>query len=99
MIHAVGEPLLTEHTLALATRGWYTFRVDLKSNKKLIAQEVSSRYKVTVVDVRTSRMHGKTRRVGKRSNIIRMSNWKKAIVRLALNQRIEVFEGVTEAQK
>lgn len=86
------RPLITEKTLTLASRGWYTFVVDSESDKKAIGRAIADLYKVKVVDVRTLLMHGKMRRVGKLSRPAQKSDWKKAVVRLAEGQKIDAFE-------
>lgn len=86
------KPLITEKTLQFAGRGWYTFVVPVSANKPVIAQAISQAYKVTVTDVRTMRMPGKTRRAGKKMQSRHTSDWKKAIVALASNQTIDAFQ-------
>ena len=88
----VQRPLITEKTLTLAARGWYTFVVAGGAAKPAIAQSVSQLYKVTVVSVRTVSMHGKVRRVGKMSKYVQKADWKKALVRLVKGQKIDAFE-------
>lgn len=92
MIQIVQKPVITEKSLTLAAKGWYTFAVARQAAKGIIAQEVHRLYTVDVVDVRTVSLHGKTRRVGKRMLPVQRSDWKKAIVRLKEGQRIDAFE-------
>ncbi len=86
------RPILTEKTLSLAARGWYTFAVSLSSRKEAIAHTVAHQYKVDVLGVRTIRMPGKTRRVGKMAKPILVPSWKKALIRLKAGQKIDAFE-------
>ncbi len=88
----VQRPVITEKTLRLVPTGWYTFAVGAGARKEQIAAEIAKLYSVTVVDVRTIRMHGKTRRVGKKMSTIARPDWKKALVRLKSGQKIDVFE-------
>lgn len=90
------RPIITEKTLTMASTGRYTFMVDLKATKLSIADAVALRFKVTVVDVRTATMHGKTRRVGKSMKHIRKPNWKKAFVQVTKGQKIDAFEVVPQ---
>lgn len=92
MKSALIRPLITEKTLTLAASGWYTFVVDEKADKGLIARAISDFYKVKVVDVRVISMHGKTRRVGKLMKHTHRADWKKAMVRLLKGQKIDAFE-------
>lgn len=95
----VQRPLLTEKTLALANKGWYTFAVDKLARKEQIAKDVEKNYKVKVTQVRTIAMHGKVRRSGKRMLTVRKPDWKKALVTLAKGQTIEAFTVVPEGEK
>jgi large subunit ribosomal protein L23 len=87
------RPVLTEKsTIEREERNRVTFAVSPGANKHEIQRAVEQLFSVEVVEVRTMRMHRKTRRVGKGSG--RKPEWKKAIVRLAEGQAIEFFEGV-----
>lgn len=97
MITIVKRPLITEKTLTLASRGWYTFEVLAEATKPLIARAVEMAYKVNVTTVRVMNMHGKVRRVGKMSKHVKKPDWKKALVTLKKGQKIDVFE-VTSQQ-
>ncbi len=99
MKQIVIRPIITEKSLQFAGRGWYTFAVSLGSNKGAIAQSISDLYKVKVTEVRTIIMHGKEQKHGKRSQKVRESNWKKALVRLKTGQKIDAFEVTGEAGK
>lgn len=88
----VKRPLITEKTLRLASRGWYTFVTDIDASKHTIATEVSRVYKVNVVEVRTITMHGKVRRVGRKAVPTAKPDWKKAMVTLKKGQKIDAFE-------
>jgi len=68
----------------------YTFRVAPKLTKELVKKFVEREFKVTVVDVRIVNLPGKKRRF---KNITgRTSDRKKAIVRLAPDQKIAAFD-------
>ena len=87
------RPVVTEKsTIARELSNIVTLAVNPHANKQQIKEAVESIWKVDVLDVRTIRMHRKTRRVGKFSG--RKSEWKKAMVTLAEGQSIEFFEGV-----
>lgn len=99
MKHIITKPVITEKSLKLASRGWYTFAAAVASSKPQIAQAIHDVYGVTVVDVRTLIMHGKERRAGKRMKRVRRSDWKKALVRLKEGQKIDAFEVTGETEK
>ena len=69
----------------------YVFKVDLKASKKDIANEVKKLFNVDAVDVKTSVMPGKKKRITKTKNFIKTSKWKKAVVKLKKDQKIDLF--------
>ncbi len=93
-IHQIIKKLLVteKSTTARETSNKYCFEVDRKANKVEISGAVEKLFKVKVVDVRVINVLGKKKRVGR--SIGQKSSWKKAIVTLAADNRIEIFEGV-----
>ena len=91
-IDVIKGPIITEKgTLVNEVGNQVVFRVDPRANKVEIRQAIERLFKVKVEKVRTSRVLGKTRRVGKTMG--RKSDWKKAYVTLAEGSRIDFFEG------
>jgi large subunit ribosomal protein L23 len=89
----IRRPLVTEKsTIGREEQNLVTFAVDPRATKHEIRRAVEQLFDVRVVAVRTMRMRGKTRRVGR--FLGRKPAWKKAIVKLAPGQAIEFFEGV-----
>ncbi len=86
------RPYITEKTMAQAAGGFYTFMVNQKANKPQIADAIVKHYTVKVTTVRTSIVHGKVRRSGKKMLPHRKPNWKKAVVTLIPGQKIDAFE-------
>ena len=85
------EPVISEKSYALMAEGKYTFRVHERAHKTQIAQAVESIWGVHVSQVRTSKVNSKPKRRGLHAG--RSRSWKKAIVKLAPGERIELFEG------
>ncbi len=86
-------PMLTEKTMeAKESYNQYAFAVDRQANMVEIIKAVETLFKVKVQSVRTLNVRGKEKRVGR--NIGRRSDWKKAIVTLEPEQKIEFFEGM-----
>lgn len=86
-------PIITEKSnFQKSEMNQLTFCVDRRANKIEIKGAVEKLFKVKVVDVRTSNMKGKTRRVGR--NIGKRPDWKKAIVTLRQGDHIDFFEGI-----
>ena len=88
------RPVITERSMTETNVGRYTFAVPMEATKLEIAAAVAESFKVDVVAVNTSKVRGKSRRLGRR--IGRKPDWKKAIVTVAKGQRIERYfvEGV-----
>jgi len=86
------RPLISEKSLGLASRGWYTFAVAKRARKEDIRRQIEKMYNVNVLSVRTIAMHGKVRRTGKKMVSKRKEDWKKAIVQLKTGQHIDAFE-------
>ena len=85
------EPVVSEKSYALMADGKYTFRVDDRAHKTQIARAVEEVFDVTVLNVRTQSIRSKPKRRGLHAG--RTRSWKKAIVKLAPGDRIELFEG------
>lgn len=84
------KPLVTEKsTHQQAVRNAYTFKVHPDANKVQIKQAVEKLYDVKVTEVRTMNRKGKPRR--SRHKMAKTSDWKRAIVVLEENSRIELF--------
>ena len=84
------KPLVTEKsTHQQNTRNSYAFQVNTAANKHQIKDAIERQYNVKVVDVRTMNRKGKPRRA--KFKMTTTSAWKKAIVELDENSRIELF--------
>ena len=84
------KPLVTEKsTHQQNTRNSYAFQVNQHANKHQIKDAIERQYNVKVVDVRTMNRKGKPRRA--KFKMTTTSDWKKAIVELDQNSRIELF--------
>ncbi|MGH8003854.1 MAG: 50S ribosomal protein L23 [Limisphaerales bacterium] len=72
----------------------YLFRVTLDANKHEVKRAVEQLFKVHVTGVSTLVMRGKTKRFGFRREEGRRPNWKKAVVTLKKDEKIEAFESL-----
>jgi large subunit ribosomal protein L23 len=89
----VKRALITEKgSIQRAQANQYAFEVDADANKIEIKNAVERIFKVKVTDVRTQVMHGKVKRLGRSAG--RRPDWKRAIVTLAKDQTIEMFDQV-----
>jgi large subunit ribosomal protein L23 len=91
-------PVVTEKTTEqMETENVYTFIVDGAANKIEIGKAIERLWDVTVKDVRTMRYGGKARRsfLGRMARDYskgRRAGFKKAVVRLAEGDHIELYE-------
>jgi large subunit ribosomal protein L23 len=97
------RPRLNEKTYALSANRVYVFDVDNDVNKHTIARAVEAQFDVKVLEVNTTNVKGKAKRIisvngkrmvnaeGKRPDV------KKAYVTLAEGQSLPFFEAVEEA--
>jgi len=85
------RPVITEKSMSKVPSGWYTFMAEEFATKGQIAQIVKDVYGVTVMEVRTISMHGKSRRAGRSQKHIMKPDWTKAIVRIKPGQTIDAF--------
>lgn len=87
------RPIITEKSSAgQAEENQYTFEVVKDANKHEIKHAIERLFSVHVVGVRTAQQRGKWRRRG--VHLGKRANWKKAMVKLAEGETIEVFEGL-----
>ena len=84
------RPMITEKATHLSERhNAYTFEVNPLANKTEIKDAIEALFSVKVLDVRTQNRRGKMRR--HRLKTGRMRNWKKAIVSLHEEYRIDFY--------
>ncbi len=87
------RPVISEKSYNLIeTDGQYTFQVDRRANKNQIKRAVQKAFDVSVAKVNTVNVKSKPKRQGLTRG--RTATWKKAVVKLAEGERIELFEGV-----
>jgi large subunit ribosomal protein L23 len=84
------RPLITEKATHLSERhNAYTFEVNILATKTEIKEAIETLFSVEVADVRTQNRRGKPRRY--RMKIGYMRRWKKAIVTLDSEHRIDFY--------
>lgn len=84
------RPLITEKATHLSERhNAYTFEVNPLATKTEVKEAVEALFNVKVADVRTQNRRGKPRRY--RLKVGRMRNWKKAVVKLHEEYRIDFY--------
>jgi len=84
------RPLITEKATFAAERyNAYTFQVNILATKTQIKEAVETLFKVDVVAVRTINRGGKARRY--KNRVGRTSGYKKAVVQLSDEHRIDFY--------
>jgi large subunit ribosomal protein L23 len=92
MYQTILSPVVTEKATALTESGQVVFKVPLEATKPEIKAAVEGLFNVSVVAVNTLVVKGKTKRFRGREG--RRSDWKKAMVRLAEGQSIDLTTGL-----
>ena len=88
----IRRPLITEKSTRQKEESrQYVFEVHRDANKIEIQSAVERLFKVKVLQVRTSNVLGKVKRLGRRYG--KRPDWKKAIITLKEGDRIDFFEG------
>ncbi|MGD0708270.1 MAG: 50S ribosomal protein L23 [Anaerolineaceae bacterium] len=90
------RPIVTEKTNYQSTGlHQYTFEVKSDATRTMVKEAIEQAFKVTVLKVNVINVPAKrTRRARSRRMAIRNSGYKKAVVTLAAEDRIPIFEGV-----
>jgi large subunit ribosomal protein L23 len=88
----IKKPIITEKSLNDATRGIFTFEADRSSSKLQIKKAIEETFAVHVKKISTVIMKGKKRMVGRKRQKVQEANKKRARVKLAAGEKIDLFE-------
>ena len=86
--HVIYGPHVTEKAVSGSEANIHVFKVSVGSTKSEIKKAVEALFEVKVSDVRSVNVKGKIKNFGKRQG--RRQDWKKAYVRLAEGQSLDV---------
>jgi large subunit ribosomal protein L23 len=86
-------PVVSEKSYALLEGGVYTFKVHPDASKPEIHDAIEAIFNVKVTKVNTLNRKGKRKRNRRQFTFGKRADTKRAIVTLAANDRIELFEG------
>ncbi len=86
------KPLITEKVTDLGMYNKYAFEITLDTNKQEVKKAIQEVYGVTPTSVNIINMKGKAVRFGRVTG--RTKKWKKAIITLKKDDKIEVYQGV-----
>jgi large subunit ribosomal protein L23 len=92
MYQTILSPLVTEKATALSESGQVVFKVQIDATKPEIKAAVEGLFNVKVLAVNTLVVKGKAKRFRGRPG--QRSDWKKAMVRLAEGQSIDLTTGL-----
>jgi large subunit ribosomal protein L23 len=85
----IKAPIITEKSNNITSNDRkYVFKVDVRANKTQIKQAIENIFKVKVETVNTINVKAKKKRVGRYTGMT--NKYKKAIVTLALNNKIDL---------
>ena len=86
------SPLVTEKATGMSERNQFAFRVALEATKPEIKASIEALFNVRVLAVNTLVVKGKSKRFRGRAG--QRSDWKKAMVKLAEGQSIDLTTGL-----
>ncbi len=86
------KPIITEKSFSDAQKGVFTFGVEKSANKNEISKTIENMFNVHVLDITTVVHKGKKRIAGKKRKVITQPDSKKARVRLAKGEKIDLFD-------
>ena len=92
LTRVIVRPVVTEKTTDMGESHKYVFEVATAANKIEIKQAVERFFGVKVLDVRTMNVTGKPKRLGRHAGY--RSDWKKAIVTVGADDKIDLFDVV-----
>jgi large subunit ribosomal protein L23 len=85
------KPIVSEKSVSNVSDNKYTFKVNFKATKGSIAKDLKNIYDVDVLQVRTTIVPGKQKRILGTRKYSKTPKWKKAVVKLKKGQKIDLF--------
>ncbi|MBI2017505.1 50S ribosomal protein L23 [Candidatus Daviesbacteria bacterium] len=86
------RPLITEKSMGLAQKGFYTFEVDKNATKPQVAKIVAEKFNVKVLKVKVINKKGQIKNQRQIRGTYKTKGFKKAIVQLKKGDKIAIFE-------
>ncbi len=90
------KPVITEKSMLLASRGLFTFQVEIGATKSQVKQVVETMFKVKVIGVNILRRHVPAKSTGTKRLTGNPSKIKFATLRLVKGQTIDLFDQKNE---
>ncbi len=88
----IKRPIITEKSMKLADKHFYTFEVAKWATKDIIAKGVSEKFNVKVLNVKTINVKGAIKFQKRVRKSYKTTGFKKAIVQIGKTQKIAIFE-------
>ena len=92
MNNVILGPVISEKSTKDAGNHKFTLLVVKDSDKIMIKRAVEEQFKVKVLNITTSIVKGRTKKVGARRTEEKITAWKKAVVTLPKDQKISWFD-------
>lgn len=86
------DPIITETTISQTKSNWYSFRALKSFNKEQIRRQIETLFKVNVLEIKTSILKEGAKRSLKTRKTKSGQIWKKIMVKIKPDQKIEVFD-------
>lgn len=88
----IKRPIISEKSMKLAGHQLYTFDVDKNATKASISKLVADKFKVKVLKVKTINVKPRAKMQRRARKLYHTQGFKKAMVQIAKNQKIAIFE-------
>lgn len=86
------RPIISEKSMKLAQGHQYSFEVDKNATKDSIAKVVADKFNVKVINVKTINVKSERKMQRRARKFYKSKGFKKAMVQIAKNQKIAIFE-------
>jgi large subunit ribosomal protein L23 len=88
----INRIITTEKSVAMHEQNRYVLEVDLAARKGMIQDELKRIFNVDTLEIHTTILPGKKKRIAKSNRFGKTAKRKKAIVKLKAGQKIELLE-------
>lgn len=86
------KPIVTEKTIKETEKKRYTFAVSADQTKTDIKKRLEKLFKVNIIKIQTAVVIGKKYRSGRRWIYKKRPEWKKAVITIKPDQKIDLFD-------
>lgn len=86
------KPIVTEKTIREAEKKRYTFAMPSSMTKPELKKKLEKLFKVSIIKIQTAIMPGKNYRKGRRWIYGQHADWKKTVITIKPDQKIELFD-------